>query len=629
MRILTWIFLFLVTMLTFNTAHAARYYMAPFGLDANNGTSSATAVATSSRCAALMSDGDTCQISTGVTGLDLLYVSTGRGSGAFGSQLTNASFLSHSNGRISFVGISSATPPIAQGYGILLDLLNLSSVTFQDIVHTRGSSDRTIEGDNISYCKFIRIGSKNGSLWSSTYANIMELIHGSHHNLFEECWVIGIFRYAFIVGGNTGFDRFNIFRRCFTRFDGSNTNQPIAGFAAYGLIGGTVDGAETNLFQNNLSFDFNNSTHAPTSNVEACMYNPHGSTGTTWMANMALNSPNRGMILADSTDDGKRNHAFHNVLWNVGGDSAILLNRNNVAASSFSVRFNTIYNPTGMTYYAQGALANFSFEGNIVHRSNTGQGSDTSDSNNIYLSSSSDSGTNETNTNTDSGLTYITSSTLTGGVLGKQGASMLCQSGDDGTLWGEIGYNVTFSTKSLWPWRGQELLKTWAARPDEGDAATNMPHNAENRGFAGPTQNLTKYVWTAKGAAEPDYSLLCAGTGQAAPECSSTDLSAAISSVTNSSFTAIWTDSSATHSVAMASDVDFTNILSSGNLTGGTSGYIGLQANTQYWFKVKVATDCDYNSSVTETTLSNPAAPMTNRNTLKGAQFWKGSIFYK
>lgn len=507
-----WIFLLLVSGLTRNMAYATLFYMTPFGKDSNNGTAVTTPVATSSKCASLMSDGDVCQISTGTSDFDLLYVSTGRGAGAFGTQLTNTSFASHTNGRISFVGVSTSNPPIAQGYDLLWNLLDLSSVTFSDVIHTRGGGDRTVEGDNVDYCKFIRIGSKNGSTWVSDFANIFEFMHGSTYNLLEECWVIGIFRYAFIIGGNTGFDRFNIVRRCLTRFDGSATGQPIAGFSAYGLIGGSIDGAETNLFQNNISIDYNPSgaTFTPNSNVEAGFYCPHGATGTIFTANMVLNCPNRGMILADSTDDGKRNHAYDNVLWDIAGDAGILLNRDNVAATSFTVRFNTIYDKSAPSYFAQGSLANFRFDGNIVHRSNSGDGADAIDSNNIYLSSSAEAGgTNETNTNTDSGLTYITSSTLTGGSLGRQGARMVCQTGDDGTLYGEVGFNTFFSTKAIWPWRGQELLGTWAARSDQGDALTNMPSNTEARGFAAANQNLTKYIWTYKGGSEPDYTLLC------------------------------------------------------------------------------------------------------------------------
>jgi hypothetical protein len=88
-----------------------------------------------------------------------------------------------------------------------------------------------------------------------------------------------------------------------------------------------------------------------------------------------------------------------------------------------------------------------------------------------------------------------------------------------------------------------------------------------------------------------------------------TQLGAVLSGVTVSSFTATWTSAGASnYSVAMSSFSDFSTPISSGNLAGVTSGYIGLNPSTTYYFEVKVSTEGSYNGAVSTATLPQPAA---------------------
>lgn len=110
----------------------------------------------------------------------------------------------------------------------------------------------------------------------------------------------------------------------------------------------------------------------------------------------------------------------------------------------------------------------------------------------------------------------------------------------------------------------------------------------------------TAYAWIVDengGVNASGYQFTIGGAG-------TTNLNASFSGVTSSSLTASWsTISGNNYSVAMSSFSNFSTLISSGNLATATSGYIGLNPSTTYYFEVKLSTEGSYNSAISTATL--------------------------
>lgn len=96
--------------------------------------------------------------------------------------------------------------------------------------------------------------------------------------------------------------------------------------------------------------------------------------------------------------------------------------------------------------------------------------------------------------------------------------------------------------------------------------------------------------------------------------CSGAFLNPSFSSVETSSLTVSWPSGGSSYRVILSNVVDFSTILSSGLATSATTTYLGLTANTEYFFKVKVASqsDCTYSSAISTITKSGTPAGCTD-----------------
>lgn len=483
-------------------ATTTTYHISPTGLDSNPGTF-ASPFATSTKAFTVLNASDTVIYDSGTNNM---YTSTANPGANL--LIDNTSLIPHGRSYVYFMGWSTSTPPVFEGYSQLVQITLSSYIYVSDMVLRNGSDSKCVAITDSSYNKIVRVGAKNGVRWDVQYGNVMSIDgtagNGSNYNLMEDCYVIGAFRYAFIVGGTAGFCRYNILRRPFSRFDGSNTPEPIAGVSLYGATSG-VDGSETNLVQNPLAVDFANSTAAPSSSVYAAFYMPHTATGCVIIGGLAL--ANRGGRCAILGEDSARMNAIYNsVCWDITANDGLFTNSVNI--DSITARGNTVYMPNQKAHYFVGATS-VRVENNILYRSNTGQGGNTIDFNQIFPSTSSDGGTNESNVNPT--WVYITSSPSPGLGLGGAniGATINCKEGTDGTTWGQTGYNVT-STNDLWPWPMDSVITTYAGQPDTGQPAIDNPGNSPRRGFVS-VGGLTKYIFTYTGSAEPTYSGICSG----------------------------------------------------------------------------------------------------------------------
>ena len=88
-----------------------------------------------------------------------------------------------------------------------------------------------------------------------------------------------------------------------------------------------------------------------------------------------------------------------------------------------------------------------------------------------------------------------------------------------------------------------------------------------------------------------------------------TNLNAVASNISTGSFTISWDDSTADHIGVLASNSNFSSIVTSGTITSNTTSFFTLNSFTPYWFEVKVSSELFYNSSINPTTLEIPPVP--------------------
>ena len=377
-----------------------------------------------------------------------------------------------------------------------------------------GSSYIQIEGlkllrsrinmNNSHHIKILRIGLKNPSLINTRYGGGINISCGSHHNLLEDVWVVGTFRYGISV-----FESYNnILRRVVARFDGNSEREPKAGLNFYGETpngtgcqGSFITGSHDNICQNCVMLDYNAAGISSGSGLAGGSNTPHGAKNIKYYGSIALNIPATGFGLHESSL-GYGNDIINSVAWAVSGCGAtfrdgdptktILFNQftagntgNGGICEFGSTLIDLIATAKNSIFYNNGKLNN---------------GIDINDYN-WYYPASLTQGTNTLTTNP--GIQYITrtpdSGTGEDGV--KRGATIEKRYGVDGTLWDESGYDQ-LTNNSLWPWPNEQRIHDDAAEAD-GFSYPNTdwaggPYTIVNnpqRGFATVGQTLTRYVW--------------------------------------------------------------------------------------------------------------------------------------
>ncbi|MCX5785705.1 MAG: lectin like domain-containing protein [Elusimicrobia bacterium] len=128
------------------------------------------------------------------------------------------------------------------------------------------------------------------------------------------------------------------------------------------------------------------------------------------------------------------------------------------------------------------------------------------------------------------------------------------------------------------------------------DVSGGWADNGMNTSVTKTGLNLAKnqiYYFTVK--AENGAGLWSAATNSNGQRVDNTPLNPAFTQVNFSSLTVTWTAMpGADYAVALSSDADFTNIVSSGPQSGNSSAFTGLLGATQYFFKVRLSTETEW-----------------------------------
>jgi hypothetical protein len=523
-------------------------------------------------------------------------------------------------------------------------VFNFDHVIYKGFLHIGNGS--AFEISDSSFVKVMQCGFKNPHNWSTEYSHGVTVASrnnnngtevGSHHILLEDVWVVGISRYPILVGGTDPLVSSTTIRRCVVRNDGTASPQPVAGINVYGAASGGIDGTQNTLIENSIAIDFNNdgATFYPGGeSVYSGFYLAHGPDRhkNYESISIALGTNWSGFGLGE---DSVTKVAYYDcVSWDVGSQGMI---GNATAGSSITIKGCTIGRSRGtneaIAFY--NSFSQTSLTSSLLHRNRTAMQNASNNYFGFFTSTENvGNSTNEvTATPTPDHNIYIASRTestyIGAGLDGRNiGASIRWKRGVSGTYNSDPGAEELQIGDSLWPWPYESTIKSLFAQADAGDAATNNSSNNEQRGFANmsSTGTLSSYIWEYDGALAPDF-VFSAQEGGSEP-CNGVSLNPSIGSLTSSGLTASWTDSTANHTVALASDSGFSSILSSASLSGATSSYVNLNSSTEYFFKVKVSSnpDCAY-TSTSGTTLANPPTGIPQKLQFQGSINIRGVKF--
>lgn len=626
-KILFLIPLFFTTQKSFATV----YVIASTGADVNNCLSAAPCKTFTQVKALGLTGGDTVYWIPSSTGI---YTSSG--SGAASPQLEQNDLATHASSWITLKGAGDPTnggwgnidfptgAVIFSGYTSAIKIDHQHYIDVQNFYVLDDNSYGLYLADS-DHIKARRIGLKNacpsdaqydGAIQMSGSGNAPNL--GVNDSLLEDIFVVGVSRYSIIVGASPGLSEHNVLRRVVVRWDGSETNQPTAGFAVYGETFG-IDGAQNIWLQNCITMDFNNSSFAQgIGDVYAGYYNPHSVKNVNILDSWAFNLGTGWNGWIPGEDTASQSAMYNSVIWNTH-QIGILINYD---ISSVTARGNTVgrtYDTSnGQGYTTFDNPPNVRFENNLFFRNHAVNSDTTVDNFNGYFPSTSNTSGSTNELTSDPVLTIVSSVNPTtayygGGLNGANvGATIIYQRGRNGTLWSQQGWNDIDTSLPMFPWPYESNLKSLMKKADSGEAKIGNPSNVTTRGWAGSNTSLADY--TVNGG-KFGFSV---AAQEAAPADSETALAAVFSGVSTGAATVTWTDSSADHNVAFASNSDFSTVIASGVVTSNTTNYTTLSASTQYWFEVKVATEINYNASITTTTQALAPTSESGRARIKG-----------
>lgn len=594
-------FLFAVAFSVFlvGSASAATYYISTNGNDTTGNGSYGNPWATTTKAFQNMVGNDWMMWKYGY------YTSTGNGAGACVS-IDNNTFPAHTSATIVLSGelpqgtMNSTSSVVLSGCGTGFDLFLTSYIAVQDLyVRDTGKAVQLFDCPN-SKISFKRIGFKEPAPYVGQYSQGLDF--GDDNNspyratsdvLLEDIWVDGDFRYGIIWGGSTGYTEHMIARRVVIRASGNSGVNPKAGFANYGVTG-TIDGARNNILQNCIALDFNNSSFFTGESVYGAFYNPWGPTNIQIKDSIAMYLGNGWPGFALGENNSANNAIYNSVAFRVGAEGIRLTG---ATQSSITVAGCTVLYATSATQgqgiYGDGVIG---ARNSLIERNALTAGSMSSDNYNAYESTANPTGsTNEVlGVHQVLHITSVTDSALIGAGLNGEniGAVILWKRGQDGTFWGESGYD-TLTSNSLWPFPYEDRIKSVLQYVDDGDNTGSTV----NRGLAASNLTLSSYVWSAAGT--PCPANIC--TQAAVESCTSTTLSPSVFAGASSSFSVTYTSAAASsYVVVMSSNSDFSAPRSSGSTLANTTSYANLTQGVTYYFEVKIATeaDCAYSVSI-------------------------------
>lgn len=475
-------------------------------------------------------------------------------------------------------------------------------------------TSRAFDINDSSYVKVMATGIKNGAQdWTADYPQVINIASennnnatevGSHHILLEDVWSAGTGRYQVIAGGTDPLVHDVTLRRVVVRSDGTASNQPVAGITIYGAASGGIDGIQDSLLENCIAIDFNNdgATFYPgAENVYAGFYLAHGPVRHENYESIALNLGTNWSGFGLGEDSVSNVGLYDVVSWGNGNQGAV---GNATAGSSITIRGSTFgkMRGTNETIAFYNSFSNTNLESSFMYRNHSQMQNVVSDYFGFFPSSQNvaNSANEVTTTPSPSVNVYIASRTETvyvgAGKNGRNiGASIRWKRGNDGTYNDEAGARTLRVGESLWPYPYENRIKTLFGKADEGSSATNNSSNDEQRGFANlsSTRTLSAYIWEFDGTVSPDFVF-----GAAGESCAGTSLNPSFSNITDSSLDVSWTSvgGSANYVKVIDDNSDFSSPVSSVTEVTASKSYSGLNASTQYYFKVKLSTepDCAY-----------------------------------
>jgi len=399
-------------------------------------------------------------------------------------------------GKVTFDGQDSRS--MFYGYGTF----TMSYVQFDGIQWVNSNSGHDLTGSahnnrTAHHIKITRCGFEDNL--AINYASYV---------LVEDCYVTGKGRYNFIPFTSDHV----IFRRCVARLDNADGGgMPIAHFVNY-----TSQYVE---YQNCIAIDSNDQYYSNYEGVYGGFYCRHVNTigSTTYRSSdtkirgsVVLNvkhskwgsSPSEVFSVGNGCDNFLlENTVFYDFLNGMIVDNSIdmnfAINHNLFGKSTYTSAFNMISANT--TSYGDVTNSVFFNLTNGTAISNAKSSSyNAFYGNKANLSSVSSSANNLTTVNPLSGspasIKYLPRVEANSSLAGKAsdggdiGATILYKIGQDGTMHGDTGYNIT-TADSLWPWPNESTIQTFFRT--YGSASNPSP----TRGFCADGQTLSKYIW--------------------------------------------------------------------------------------------------------------------------------------
>ena len=490
---------------------------------------------------------------------------------------------------------------IISGYATAVYINASRNITVTGGFKIRNCADGGVYISDSSSCTFSVATLKNVVSWGARYTPAINLssedgVTGTKDCLIEDVGIISSFRYGIMIGGTNAYSERNRVNRVLIRFEGSDSVEPKASMTTYGATTGIL-GARNCAIHNVIVIDGNAEDNASGEGYYGAFYSPHAATNIRYFGCIAMRqAAGRGFMLGEDSGSGPH-QLINSLLWVIPGDP--LFSANN---SSITLRGNTFHSPSGEGFWDSDVTE--SGINNLFWRTQTPVGMNVDNFNGYFPSTGNTAGSSNENTN-DPGLVYPssippTSSHFKSGLYQQTiGASILWKVGcSSGMKYSDIGMDTECVGQSLWPWPYQDVIKDEADNADTGAWATDMPGNVENRGFAAPGMTVTKYIWEQLGNSEPIW------VGSAGGGCAFTPIVSSFTTggVTATSATITWTGVGAVNYQTVFDDSSNFSapLISSGVISGATSGYMGLNEDVTYYFKVKVASepDCGYTTVI-------------------------------
>lgn len=494
-------------------ANAVTFYIAPNGNDTTGSGTYASPWATAANAYQHMHSGDWLELKNGTyKGMVLLgrWVLPPNGTSA-----KYTTVIGESYGGVVIDGLgddnngSTAGPISIDGPPAHVP----QYIQFANVIAVHQAQCGIVDGNHL---KFIRMGFQGAGDGNTASFSVQD---NAHHILVQDCFAWGDGRMKFIAYLASNI----IFRRCVARVDNVTIPEPDDELSAFSIYSCTNVEMQNDIvvdsdhpeFWRGASY-FGGAFHVPTT--------AGPSTNVAWRGCIAYNLAMGLGVLADNNTE--VNTTYTNCvglklgggIWDRAGD----VHYSHCTFDNWTGSYTNF--PAGATFYPQNDLTNTSSIKDSVLTDINGAAIESfasEDYNAFYTNQSDLSNTpagahsvHGTNPSLLYPLRIETTNALLHGTAsdgGDRGANVLYQYGADGSLYGDPGY-ATLTTKSLWPWVGEAVIKRFMASYSyhglkaDGTIGTlygNRGFAASGTGLYGGPITLTSYLWESLGHPSP------------------------------------------------------------------------------------------------------------------------------